>query len=174
MHAQLRKQGGAALLICLIILVLVTLMGLTTMKSATLQEKMSGNNADKSLAFQSGELALRDAEAYIKASLTSTAGFAADCTAGLCLPDEGGSAVADTIDWDGSKVIAYGAKTGAAALGGVAKQPAYVIELMPDMHPPLGESVKAAATGTPYRITAIGYGRQPETRVLLQSTYFKP
>lgn len=175
MNAQLaRKQDGAALLICLIILVLVTLMGLTTMKSSTLQEKMSGGNADKALAFQAGELALRDAEAYIKASLTSTSGFAADCGNGLCLPAADGTPVADSIDWNGAKIIAYGAKTGAPALGGVGKQPAFVIELMPDMYPPLGDSVKAAATGTPYRISAMGYGRQPETRVLLQSTYYKP
>ncbi|UUZ51085.1 hypothetical protein LP420_16905 [Massilia sp. B-10] len=40
-----KNQSGAALLVCLIILVLVTLMGLTTMKTSVLQEKISGGNS---------------------------------------------------------------------------------------------------------------------------------
>ena len=167
------RQGGAALLIVLIILVLVTLMGLTTMKASVLQEKMSGGNADKTLAFQATELALRDAEQYIEAELTSTSSFVEGCQSGLCLPVTDGSFVLDDFDWDG-KALKYGAETGRAALGGVAHQPRYFIELMPDMAPPLGDTVRAAATGTPYRITAIGYGRQAGTRVILQSTFYKP
>lgn len=167
-------ERGAALLIVLIILILVTLMGLTTMRSANVQEKMSGGNADKSLAFQAGELALRDAELRIKQQLTSTSGFAANCSAGLCLPNTNGTAVQDTVDWSSNTVATYGAGTGAPALGGVSRQPSYIIELLPDMQATLGNSVNAAATGTPYRITAIGYGKQPETRVMLQSTYYKP
>lgn len=167
-------QGGATLLVVMIILILVTLMGLTTMKSANLQEKMSGGNADKSLAFQAGELALRDAELRIKQTLTSASGFAATCSAGLCLPNTDGTALQDTVDWNSAKVATYGTATGAPALGGVARQPSYIIELLPDMQATLGNSVKAAATGTPYRITAMGYGKQAETRVMLQSTYYKP
>lgn len=167
------RQGGAALLIVLIILVLVTLMGLTTMKASVLQEKMSGGNADKTLAFQATELALRDAEQYIDNELTSASGFTNGCTAGLCLPVTDGSFVLAYFDWD-AKALTYGAQTGAPALGGVARQPQYFIELLPDMPPPLGDTVRAAATGTPYRITAIGYGRQGATRVILQSTFYKP
>ena len=167
------RQGGAALLIVLIILVLVTLMGLTTMKASVLQEKMSGGNADKTLAFQAAELALRDAERYIDASLTSASGFVDGCSRGLCLPVKDGSFVLENFDWAG-KALRYGAETGSAALGGVAHQPQYFIELLPDMAPPLGDTVRAATTGTPYRITAIGYGRQSATRVILQSTFYKP
>ena len=167
------RQGGAALLIVLIILVLVTLMGLTTMKASVLQEKMSGGNADKTLAFQATELALRDAEQYIEAELTSASAFVEGCKSGLCLPVTDGSFVLEEFDWD-AKALTYGAETGRTALGGVAHQPRYFIELMPDMAPPLGDTVRAAATGTPYRITAIGYGRQTETRVILQSTFYKP
>ena len=168
------RQGGAALLICLIILVLVTLMGLTTMKSSLLQERMSGGNADKALAFQAAELALRDAELHILTNLTSVSDFADGCVASLCLPATDGTSVADTVDWESNRVATYGAGSGAAAVGGVARQPKYIIELLPDMPPPLGNSVKAASTGTPYRITVIGYGKQENTRVVLQSTYYKP
>ncbi len=168
------KQDGAALLVCLVLLVLLTLMGLTTMKSALVQERMSGGSADKTLAFEAAELALRDAERYVNASLTSTSAFTEGCSAGLCLPPADGSALAETVDWNGTLPGTYGDGTGAAALGGVARQPRYLIELLPDMTPPLGNSVGAELKGTPFRITALGFGKQANTRVLLQSTFYKP
>ncbi len=171
-HRQ--RQHGAALLIVLIILVLVTLMGLTTMKASTLQEKMSGGNADKALAFQATEMALRDAERHIRLQLTSTSPFVEGCAAGLCTPPENGTFIGETVDWDSDKVLTYGTATLAPKVGGVSRQPKYIIELLPDMPAPLSDSKEVTANGTPYRITAIGYGRQPETRVLLQSTFYNP
>lgn len=168
------RQDGAALLVCLIILVLLTLMGLTTMKSSLLQEKIAGGGADKALAFEAAELALRDAERYIDTSLTSTSAFADGCINSLCLPATDGSALAETVDWSGSAVGVYGAGTGAAALGGVARQPRYIIELLPEMSAPLGNSVNADLKGTPFRITVVGYGKRDTTRVMLQSTFYKP
>jgi type IV pilus assembly protein PilX len=169
-----RHQQGAALLVCLIILVLVTLIGLTTMKSSALQEKMSGGNTDKSLAFQTAEMALRDAERHIRLNLSSVSGFTAGCSAGLCLAPSNGTSAADLVDWDSGAVSNYGAGSGAAALSGVVRQPKYIIELLSEMQPPLGNSIKAANTGTAYRITALAYGRQGSTRVMLQSTFYKP
>ena len=174
MNRYQTQQQGAALLVCLIILVLVTLIGLTTMKSSMLQEKMSGGNSDKALAFEAAEMTLRDAEAHIKAHLTSVSGFAAGCAASLCLAPTDGSALAETVNWDSNQVATYGQGSGAAALSGLARQPKYMIELLSEMPPPPGNSVKAANTGTAYRITALGYGRQEHTRVMLQSTYYKP
>jgi type IV pilus assembly protein PilX len=168
------REHGAVLLVCMVILLLLTLMGLTTMKSALLQERMSGGAADKALAFESAELALRDAERYVEASLTSVSPFVAGCSAGLCLPPADGSALPDTIDWDSSQAGAYGAGTGAQALTGVAQQPRFIIELLPDMSPPLGNSVGAELKGTPFRITVVGYGRQAHTRAVLQTTFYKP
>lgn len=168
------KQGGAALLVCLIILILVTLMGLTTMKTSVLQEKMSGANSDRSLAFQSAELALRDAERHVKDSLSPASGFVDGCAAGLCLPPTDGTSAVDTLNWDSASAATYGAGTQAPALGGVAAQPKYIIELMYKMQPPLGNSASVKALGTPYRITALGFGKQQQTRVVLQSTYYKP
>jgi type IV pilus assembly protein PilX len=170
----LRKQGGAALLVCLIILVLVTLIGLTTMKSSMLQERMSGGNSDRTQAFEAAELALRDAEINVKLNLSSVSAFAAGCADGLCLAPSDGTSVADTVDWESNLVASYGHGTGAPALAGLPRQPKYIIELLAEMPPPLGNSVGAQNTGTAYRISALGYGRQPNTRVMLQSTFYKP
>lgn len=169
-----RKQDGAALLVCLIILVLVTLIGLTTMKSASLQEKMSGGNSDKALAFQAAEMTLRDAEKHVRNNINSVSGFVAGCAASLCLAPSDGTSMADKVDWESDKTAKYGDGSGAAGIGGVARQPRYIIELLSEMQPPLGYSVKASNTGTAYRITALAYGRQDTTRVMLQSTFYKP
>lgn len=169
-----KKQDGAALLVCLIILVLVTLIGLTTMKSSVLQEKMSGGNSDKTLAFQAAEMTLRDVEKHIRTSVTSVSGFTAGCSASLCLAPSDGTSAADTVDWESGQVANYGHASGASALQGVARQPKYIIELLSEMQPPLGNSIKAANSGTAFRVTALAYGRQDSTRVMLQSTFYRP
>ncbi len=56
------NQRGAALLVGLIILILLTLIGLAGINSATLQERMAGNHLMHQNAFQSAEGTLRDAE----------------------------------------------------------------------------------------------------------------
>lgn len=171
---QTRKQAGAALLVCLIILVLVTLMGLTSMRTSVLQEKMSGASSDKSLAFQAAEMALRDAEKVVRLNLSSATGFAEDCSGGQCVAKPGAASEAETVDWDSDEAAVYGEASGADPISGVARQPNYIIELMFNMKPPLGNSADQKKKGTPYRITAIGYGKLERTRVQIQSTYYKP
>ena len=171
-----RNQQGAALIVGLIILIILTILGLTAMKTSILQEKMSGTNMDQSLAFQAAELTLRDAEAHIYTDLTSNSGFTSACTNGLCLPSTNSTFIWESLSWSASNTITYGAFSGASAISGVAAQPTYIIEVLPDMPPPLGNGVgsKAINTGTPYRVTAIAVGRQPGTKVMLQSVYYKP
>ena len=56
------RQKGAALVVSLILLLIMTIIGVTSLRTTTLEEKMAGNMRDKSLAFQAAEAALRDAE----------------------------------------------------------------------------------------------------------------
>jgi type IV pilus assembly protein PilX len=63
-----RKQRGVALIVALILLVVATLIGLAASRGTMLQERMSGNTYDRSLAFQRSEAALRAAEAAISAN----------------------------------------------------------------------------------------------------------
>ncbi len=46
----------------LIFLVLLTLLGVSAMQTATMEERMAGNMRNENLAFQAAEAALRDAE----------------------------------------------------------------------------------------------------------------
>jgi type IV pilus assembly protein PilX len=61
-----RRQRGAALLTGLIFMVILTLLGITAARMAGLEERMSGNMRDRSLAMQAAERALRDAELDIR------------------------------------------------------------------------------------------------------------
>jgi type IV pilus assembly protein PilX len=57
-----KRQSGVVLVISLILLLALTMIGVTSTSVTGQQEKMSGNNKDKNLAFQAAEAALRAAE----------------------------------------------------------------------------------------------------------------
>ena len=85
-------QRGAALVISLILLVVMTLVGLASIRSTQLQESMSGNMVDRSLAFQRAESALRAAEQalILTSNITTLGGVDCSVTTGvLCkmVPD---------------------------------------------------------------------------------------
>lgn len=65
------KQDGSALIICMIFLLLLTILGVSSMQSATMQEKMVGNAVEENRAFQAAEGALRAGEANVQASSAS-------------------------------------------------------------------------------------------------------
>lgn len=104
--------------------------------------------------------------------------------AGLCLPAASGAAplwrqLALDAD-DAGAMVDYGRFTGAAMASGAGmlptRRPRYLVELLPAHLPgeevaaPAGEAVGA---GHLYRITAIGFGAQADTQVVLQTYYRK-
>ena len=168
-------QHGAVLFVSMIMLIVVTIMGVVAMKSSILQEKLAAGAMDQNIAFQAAESALRDAEIFISDSVTPASGFSASCTGGLCLPSITATSVWDAIaDWSSSALpIVFGSQTSATAIPDVARQPRYIIELIqPNLTACVGEDVKSSC-GTPYRITAMGWGRRSTTPVMLQSIYVK-
>lgn len=66
MRAVRREQRGVALIVSLILLVLATIIGLAGVRGTNLQERMSANMYDRSLAFQRAEAALRAGEDAIR------------------------------------------------------------------------------------------------------------
>lgn len=59
------KQQGVVLVVSLIMLVLLTLIGVTSMRVTSLEEKMAGNAKSANLAFQVAESALREGENWL-------------------------------------------------------------------------------------------------------------
>lgn len=125
-----RRQSGAALMVVLILLLVMTLLGLASLRGTLMEERMSANLLDRSLAFQAAEAALREAEAAILAN--GRAGFPAigsgACNGNLCdQPTE-----AEIEDGFVPRSERDGAYWGDAAadVGDVAIQPQFFIEYM--------------------------------------------
>jgi type IV pilus assembly protein PilX len=65
------RQRGMALLVSLVFLLLLTLIGLSSMQSATLQEKMTSSVMLRNQSFQAAEAALRIGESAVQADAYS-------------------------------------------------------------------------------------------------------
>jgi len=59
---HIAHQRGAALIVSLIMLLIMTLLGLSSIRTVLQEERMTGNTLDRSLAFQAAEAALRAGE----------------------------------------------------------------------------------------------------------------
>jgi type IV pilus assembly protein PilX len=57
-----RDQRGVALIVVLILLIVMSILGIAIMRSSAMQERMSANLRDRSIAFQAAEGALRFAQ----------------------------------------------------------------------------------------------------------------
>lgn len=189
-------QRGMALVFTLCLLLVILLLGVSAAQMALQGEKAARGERDRHTAFHAAEEALMDAERDIEGqpgapgrsalfASDSAAGFSVDCDEqpGLCLP-AGISAspvwlVLD-LDADEGAAVAYGRFTGAAMQTGQGflpfRRPRYVIELLP-FHAPgveIGTPVGPAAPASYlYRVTAIGFGANADTQVVLQTYYRK-
>ena len=56
------QERGAALIVVLILLLVMTLLGLASLRGTLMEERMSANMYDRSIGFQAAEAALREAE----------------------------------------------------------------------------------------------------------------
>ena len=68
------RQHGAALVISLIMLLVVTLIGSGIIRDTVLEERMAGNTRDRNVTFQSAESGVREAEELLE-SITSLGNF---------------------------------------------------------------------------------------------------
>ena len=170
------KNTGVALFISLVLLLVLTILGVSVVQTTSLEIRMARNEHDSLLAFQAAESALRDAEAQIEAT-TSTVDFVAAGANGLwtvAALDETNRWEDDTIWGDGRSIAA---STNLAAVAGQT-QPRYIIEHVASvlreenayqMDNPYGGS--AADAVEVFRITAMGFGGSPNSRATLQTTY---
>ena len=74
-------QRGVALFLSLVMLMIITVLGISSVQTTTMQERMARNARDTNLAFQSAESAIMDAEALIETFNSLTAFNAAGANA---------------------------------------------------------------------------------------------
>ncbi|MEJ2388843.1 MAG: PilX N-terminal domain-containing pilus assembly protein [Chromatiaceae bacterium] len=187
------KERGAVLLVALIILVVMTILGITATQTTIVEEKMAGNLRDKDVAFRAAEAGLQEGLTYLDRlagppevngagtqnvwpGCTIEDGDSCGCTIddGESCVGKGSVAVLETADQaiDYDDASAWGADLASAPLPGVSAQPRIAIEHR--YVPPL--DVEAAARGRGvhfYTVSALGYGASPTAKVLLQATVAK-
>lgn len=165
-------QQGAALITSLLFLLVLSLLGLVSMQTSMLEERMAGNMSNRDQAFQAAEAALRDGEMYLE-NVTLPA---FDGTNGLYqVVEAGGSPHWGIISWDSSDSRSI---SGDNTIAGVAAQPRYIIEELADVGATGPQSLKPTRRGQTsqskaYRITARGVGGDGSAVVVLQTTFIK-
>ncbi len=60
--ARVQREQGVVLIVGLVVLVILSLLAVGSMRSTTLEERMTHNSQDRQIAFQVAEAALREAE----------------------------------------------------------------------------------------------------------------
>ncbi|MDX9741030.1 MAG: PilX N-terminal domain-containing pilus assembly protein [Gammaproteobacteria bacterium] len=166
----IKAQRGSALIVSLIILIVMTLLGLTAMGGSGLQEKMAGNNRDLTLAFQAAEAALRDGESYYENTVVSLGAAFSGANPGLYAEGSNPDIYTDAT-W-------ANARSYSGSVDGVSQQPRYIIELIGEIGEQsddlniqgYGES-SGIGSMTGVRVTARGIGGTDNAVVYLQSNY---
>lgn len=142
-----RAQQGMALIVSLVFLMLLSMLGLSSMQNTTMQERMAGNQRDRLMAFEAAEAALREAERQV---------------------DAGNASVLDDTRWQAS-APRYTGEHSLASDARLAREPQYhvydlgVVGYVNDQG---CERVYRA-----FHITATGYGGTPNSRVDLETRY---
>jgi type IV pilus assembly protein PilX len=162
-------ESGSALIISLMILIVLTLLGLSAVRTTILEEKMAGNHREDNLAFQSAESALRDAEAFIE-SVASVNAF--NDTGGLYSQATSDPDYFSTATWGATNSVGY-----SGTIAGVASQPRYIIKYVGVISAG-GAALNIGGYGNQqasvlhaFRITARGTGGRDTTQAILQEYY---
>lgn len=163
------RDRGAALIVSLVLLLVLTVLGVTASRSSLMEERVTGNAQDLSVAFQAAEAALREGERFLRQPILPYF----EGADGLYLPAHPEDpALWFDVDWNSTAVRAYaGLDDAPGSLA--AAEAAWLVEELPPVTAP-GESLAAdAAVDEPrmYRITARGEGVGGVANVLLQSTF---
>lgn len=170
----MKKDKGFVLPVGLVMLLIATLIVILTAGSNMIQDKIVSTSQDREVALQNAEKALRVAEQYAYKNLDGTSNYDSACTGGLCLPSTTNN-VWNTIDWENNTSNVF-QLSGSDAIPDTAKQPKYIIEALDSVSNMVGESSKINTNknlGLAFRITAVGWGKNANSKVMLQSIYIK-
>ena len=188
-RAPRREQGGFALFIVLIMMIVIAFLVVAATQSYNTEMRIGSNDADRKMAMATAEAALRQGEGDISTLKDPT--FASNCAGGLCAAaadkaptpntikdtPKGTITIKDTpqgtitITGEGSAIAAWertSCTNGSClensgrtfAVPGAAKAPRYIIEFI---------NHTAATNTSIYRVTARAWGKNANTVVTVQS-----
>lgn len=163
------KQQGVILITGLILLMVITLIGITSMHSVVLSEKMTANMRDTEVSFQATESALSDGEQWLMQQTAKPAGVSA-CTSAPCEVWE--NDVLANIWISSDSWWQTNARPFSSTIYGVSTQPYFIIEEFGFFPYELSPDARAKGLGYHYyRVTARGNGQTNTTRTIIESIY---
>ena len=185
------KQAGISLVIVLIFLVILSGLAVVAIQNSTFSARIAGNEADRALAFQSAEAALRDAENDIRGlgadalrdcldykAQTTTAttnanfncrtdpidrgnGFDVACPEGRCIANATSPVWETTTNWVG---------TNSARTVEYGRYTGAVWLPVVIKQPRYMLEYFKQGDYSVYRVTAMGFGANDTTRAILQAS----
>lgn len=170
---NMNTQNGAVLMVGLVVLLLLTMLGITAASQSGLEEKMAGNYWDKNLSFQAAESALLAAKKQVENHNYTSSDFA--CANGL-YPEDGldcdspnvkaknpaGVPIWKNIDWT-KNAIQFGSGIH------TSNQPYYIIEYM---GPKCLNGELPPCSHTQFRATAYANGSTDTSVSILQEVFY--
>jgi type IV pilus assembly protein PilX len=181
-RAPRREQGGFALFIVLIMMIVIAFLVVAATQSYNTEMRIGSNDADRKMAMATAEAALRQGEGDISTLKDPT--FASNCAGGLCaaaasaapspnpIKDTPQGTITITVAGKDSAIAAWERQCGTTsasclensgrtfAVPGAAKAPRYIIEFI---------NHTAATNTSIYRVTARAWGKNANTVVTVQS-----
>ena len=180
-YPLVNSQKGMVLILVLSLLLALTILGVSSMSTSTLETRMANNFQDRNAAFQAAEAALREGERLVETSNFDGSQFSNQCTNGLCECNK-----STTCDYNGNDALTFWEQDvvwntstkhltyQTIDLTELASPAKYIIEHMGNVCPDTDPTCTPAATDPRmFRITATGYGTTATAKVMLQSTYKK-
>jgi type IV pilus assembly protein PilX len=183
-----KSQRGAALIIAMILLLIMSLLAATSLRGTLMQERMSSNTYDHDLAFQSAEAGLRMGERLAENWATgggsdlqgcqnpNTRGFYRSTNPVACPQDlweiaEPGATGSFWYDTEkdgsssGSDAIVFGEEK-------LSLAPYYIVELIAENAPcQINDPDNMSTQCKRFRVTASSRAGEGRARVVLQSIY---
>jgi type IV pilus assembly protein PilX len=189
-HTDARHtQQGIILFVVLVLLLVLSLLGVTLARTQTVEERLAQNDDNHQAAFQAAEAALRaGVDALLAGSYTNggttislldSAFNTAVPTPGLYILNNESSApqsIATVVNWSSAAaVLAYNGPA-LPGLPTASQVPTFLIEKLPGATAPAG--MCSSSTSTPvnphvYRITAHGFGGDGTASATLQQIVYK-
>ena len=182
------RQGGTVLVISMIILLAMTLIGITGMQTTVLEEKMTGNQRDRNLALQASEAGLRESLDWVEDKAKRPAGMPLSANDGStkiwkeCYAKKTGTSCGDgttavNISWLESNGSAYGSLMDGTDSDGmdatVSNLPRTIIEERYAPPPEFEDAVQGRGV-VYYTETTLGYGGSAQARIMMQTTVSVP
>lgn len=168
-HLRAGHERGAVLVTAMLLLLVLTVIGVTVMQLSRLQERMAGNSRDVNLSFQASEAALRSGEKYISDQESRPI----PCSDGTCDVWLEGSLVGAIANKDADWWEENGKAFSLGTIEGLAEDPKAVVEelgfvrtdggVVMGQDPPDGRDF--------YQVTARSTGGSGQAEIVLQSTY---